>query len=70
LDPFTGQDTGVSKKYIEITDYFPGSRGIPSAPVVTNGMIYISSSLNAGQVINIPIPSWGIGKLKYWRERF
>jgi hypothetical protein len=70
LDPLTGQDTGVSKKYIEITDYFPGSRGIPSAPVVTNGMIYISSSLNAGQVITIPISGWGTGRIKYWREVF
>jgi hypothetical protein len=70
LDPLTGKDTGVSKKYIEITDYFPTSRGIPSGPVVTNGMIYISTSLNAGQAINIPIPAWGTGKLKYWREVF
>jgi hypothetical protein len=70
LDPLTGKDTGVSKKYIEITDYFPTSTGIPSAPIVTNGMIYISTSLNADQVINIPIPAWGTGKLKYWREVF
>jgi Tfp pilus tip-associated adhesin PilY1 len=70
LDPLTGKDTGVYKKYIEITDYFPASRGIPSGPVVTNGMIYISTSLNAGQSINIPIPAWGTGKLKYWREVF
>ena len=70
LDPLTGKDTGVSKKYIDISVYFPTSRGIPSGPVITNGMIYISSSLNAGQAINIPIPAWGTGKLKYWREVF
>jgi hypothetical protein len=70
LDPLTGKDTGVSKKYIDINVYFPTSRGIPSGPVVTNGMIYISTSLNAGQAINIPIPAWGTGKLKYWREVF
>jgi type IV pilus assembly protein PilY1 len=70
LDPLTGKDTGVSKKYIDITVYFPTSKGIPSGPVVTNGMIYISTSLNAGQSINIPIPAWGTGKLKYWREVF
>ena len=70
LDPLTGKDTGVSKKYIDITVYFPTSRGIPSGPVVTNGMIYISTSLNAGQSINIPIPAWATGRLKYWREVF
>jgi len=71
LDPLTGKDMGSSNKYFEITDYFPSSKGIPSAPVVTNGTIYISTSLNA----NLPpsawkIPGWGIGKLKYWREVF
>jgi len=70
LDPLTGKDTGVYSKYYEITKYFPGSRGIPSGPVVTNGMIYISTSLNAGQAINIPIPGWGTGRLRYWREVF
>jgi hypothetical protein len=70
LDPLTGKDTGVSSKYYEITKYFPGSKGIPSGPVVTNGMIYISTSFNAGQAMNIPIPAWGTGRLKYWREVF
>jgi len=28
-------------------------------------MIYISTALNAGQVITIPIPAWGTGKLKF-----
>jgi hypothetical protein len=67
----TGKEiVGGPKKYFEITDYFPASRGIPSGPVVTNGMIYVSTSLNAGQVITIPIPGWGTGRLKYWREVF
>jgi hypothetical protein len=70
LDPLTGGKLGSPEKYFDITKYFPESKGIPSAPVVTNGMIYISTSLNAGQVITIPIPSWGTGKLKFWREVF
>jgi hypothetical protein len=69
LDPLTGTPMG-SKKFINITDYFPTSMGIPSAPIVTNGMVYVSTSINAGQLINIPVPGWGIGKLKYWREVF
>ena len=44
--------------------------GIPSAPIVIPGRIYISTSLNANNIISIPIPSWGRGKLKYWREVF
>jgi hypothetical protein len=70
LDPLTGAEMGSKKKYFEITDYFPEAKGIPSGPIVTNGMIYVSTSLNAGQVITIPIPGWGTGKLKYWREVF
>lgn len=70
LDPLTGEKMGSAKKYIEITDYFPESKGIPSGPMVTNGMIYISTSLNAGQVITLRIPGWGTGRLKYWREVF
>ena len=70
LDPLTGAEMGSKKKYFEITDYFPEAMGIPSGPIVTNGMIYVSTSLNAGQVITIPIPGWGTGRLKYWREVF
>jgi outer membrane protein assembly factor BamB len=71
LDPLTGKEiVGGPKKYFEITDYFPESKGIPSGPIVTNGMIYVSTSLNAGQVITIRIPRWGSGKLKSWREVF
>jgi len=81
LDPITGAPfgTGNNKKYFNITDYFPSSMGIPSAPIVTNGMIYLSTSLNAagggggpgsGGILNIPIPGWGTGRLRYWREVF
>jgi hypothetical protein len=70
LDPLTGGKLGVPKKYFEIMDYFPASKGIPSSPIVTNGMIYISTSLNAGQVLTIPIPGWGTVRLRYWREVF
>lgn len=70
LDPLTGVKLGSSKKYFDITDYFPESKGIPSAPVVTNGMIYVSTSLNAGQVLTIPIPGWVGGRLRFWREVF
>ena len=44
--------------------------GIPSAPVVIPGRIYISTSANANNIVSIPIPAWGKGKLKYWREVF
>jgi hypothetical protein len=70
LDPLTGKKLGSPEKYFDITKYFPESKGIPSAPVLTNGMIYISTSLNAGQVLTIPVPGWGTGKLKFWREIF
>jgi type IV pilus assembly protein PilY1 len=71
LDPLTGTDLGAKKKYFEITDYFSDSRGIPSAPIVTNGMIYLSTSLNADKSKGIPIPQWGGQmRLKKWREVF
>jgi hypothetical protein len=72
LDPITGTPWGPgnNKKFINITDYFPTSMGIPSAPIVTNGMVYVSTSINAGQLINIPVPGWGTGRLRYWREVF
>jgi Tfp pilus tip-associated adhesin PilY1 len=44
--------------------------GIPSAPVVTNGWIYVSSSFNADETKKFRIPPWGKGKLKSWREVF
>jgi type IV pilus assembly protein PilY1 len=72
LDPMTGETSGSKKKYLEITDYFEEHKGIPSGPIVTNGMIYISTSLNADRPPSTwRIPSWGAGtRLKSWREVF
>jgi hypothetical protein len=42
--------------------------GIPSAPVVKNGMVYIGTSLNANRVIQIPVPPMAKAKIKSWRE--
>lgn len=61
LDPNTGQWTSP-QEYISL------GTGIPSAPVVTNGMVYVSTSLNANKVIQIPIPPWTVAKVKSWRE--
>ncbi len=70
IDPLTGTDLGGKKKYFEITDYY-ASRGIPSAPVVTNGIIYLSSSIPANQIRMFRIPRWGGQmRLKKWREVF
>jgi hypothetical protein len=71
LDPTTGSDLGAKKKYFDITDHFPESRGIPSVPIVTNGIIYLSTSLNANQLGAFRIPTWGGRmRLKKWRELF
>ena len=50
--------------------YISLGAGIPSAPLVTNGMIYIGTSLNSNRVIQIPIPGWAIARTKSWREVF
>jgi hypothetical protein len=63
LDPVTGKWT-TPQNYISL------GAGIPSAPLVTNGMIYIGSSLNANRVIQIPIPGWAVARTKSWREVF
>jgi len=63
LDPATGKWT-APQNYISL------GAGIPSAPLVTNGMIYIGTSLNANRVIQIPIPGWAIARTKSWREVF
>jgi len=74
LDPDTGKELPKPKKYFDL------GKGIPSAPVVTNGMIYISGSIGSGKGGGkggadeppkpIPIPKWSIGKIKSWREVF
>ena len=63
LDPVTGKWT-APQNYISL------GAGIPSSPLVTNGMIYIGTSLNANRVIQIPIPGWAIARTKSWREVF
>ena len=63
LDPATG-------KWTDPQNYISLGAGIPSAPLVTNGMIYIGTSLNANRVIQIPIPGWAIARTKSWREVF
>lgn len=63
LDPNTG-------KWTDPQNYISLGAGIPSAPIVTNGMIYISNSVNANIIIQVPIPGWAIAKMKYWREVF
>jgi len=63
LDPVTG-NWSAPQNYISL------GAGIPSSPVVTNGMIYVATSLNANRVIQIPIPGWAIAKTKSWREVF
>lgn len=61
LDPNTGSWTGP-QSYISL------GAGIPSAPLVTNGMIYISNSVNTNIIIQVPIPGWAIARTKSWRE--
>jgi hypothetical protein len=61
LDPNTG-------KWTSPQEYISLGAGIPTAPVVTNGMVYVSTSLNAQRVIQIPIPPWAVAKIKSWRE--
>ncbi len=63
LDPATGKWT-APQSYISL------GAGIPSAPLVTNGMIYIATSLNANRVIQIPIPGWALARTRSWREVF
>ncbi len=61
LDPNTG-------KWASPKEYISLGAGIPSAPVVTNGMIYVSTSINANKIIQIAIPPWPRARIKSWRE--
>ncbi len=61
LDPVTG-------KWKDPVEFISLGAGIPSAPVVTNGMVYIGTSLNANRVIQIPVPPMAKAKIKSWRE--
>jgi hypothetical protein len=55
-------------KWKDPVNYISLGAGIPTAPVVTNGMVYISSSLNANKVIQVPVPPMATAKIKSWRE--
>lgn len=61
LDPDTGK-WKAPQQFISL------GAGIPSAPVVTNGMIYVGTSLNANRVIQVPIPPQAVARIKSWRE--
>jgi len=61
LDTATG-------KWKSPQEYISLGAGIPSAPIVTNGMVYVSTSLNANKVIQVPIPPQAIARVKSWRE--
>ena len=50
--------------------YITIGQGIPTAPVVTNGAIYVSTSVKADQVKAYLIPGWGAVTIKAWREVF
>jgi hypothetical protein len=55
-------------KWKDPVEFISLGAGIPTAPVVTNGMVYISTSLNANKVIQIPVPPMAYAKIKSWRE--
>jgi len=45
--------------------------GIPSAPIITNGRIYTSSSVNSPSIVAIKTPLWDTtGNIRAWREMF
>lgn len=59
-----------NKKFKDPVEYVDFGRGVPTAPVVTNGRIYLSSSINANKITEFKIPSWGGVKIRSWREVF
>jgi hypothetical protein len=61
LDTSTG-------KWNNAVNFVSLGAGIPSAPLVTNGMVYIGTSLNANKVIQIPVPPMAKAQIKSWRE--
>jgi hypothetical protein len=70
----TGGDAGLvtldtsTGKWKSPQQYISLGAGIPSAPVVTNGMVYVGTSLNANRVIQVPIPPQAVARIKSWRE--
>ena len=64
LDVDTGAPLSKPQKSFDL------GKGIPTAPVVTNKGIYVSSSVDAGKIRFLKIPPWGTNRLKSWREVF
>ena len=44
--------------------------GIPSKPIITNGVIYLSSSISARDISVIKFKGWETSKIRSWREVF
>jgi hypothetical protein len=53
-----------------VKEYVTIGRGIPTSPVVTNGNIYVSSSVDAKNVIRIRFLGWPAASTRSWREVF
>ena len=53
-----------------VKEYVTIGPGIPTSPVVTNGNIYVSSSVDAKNVIRIRFLGWPAARTRSWREVF
>ena len=53
-----------------VTEYEVIGPGIPTSPVVTNGNIYVSSSVDAKNIIRIRFLGWPAARTRSWREVF
>jgi len=53
-----------------VTEYEVIGPGIPTSPVVTNGNIYVSSSVDSKNVIRIRFLGWPAARTRSWREVF
>ena len=81
LDPITGESLKSPREYFTLgpngkdpnDNYFPGLKGIPSAPIIVMDKSYTyfyfstSSSTSGGVGKNLPA---GQARLKFWREVF
>jgi len=53
-----------------VKEYITIGPGIPTSPVVTNGNIYVSSSVDAKNIIRIRFLGWPAARTRSWREVF
>jgi len=53
-----------------VKEYITIGPGIPTSPVVTNGNIYVSSNMDAKNVIRIRFLGWPVARTRSWREVF